>query len=78
MILEGKPNPDMSKKHIVFGSYAMDFVGSDNAMSRGGIPEIALNPSNEHGANYPMRLYTGKRLHIFDWRELPIEDDVNN
>jgi hypothetical protein len=78
MILEGKPNPDMSKKHIVFGSYAMVFVGSDNTMSSRGIPALALNQSNEHGGHYFMSLYTGKRLHSYDWKELPIDDDVIN
>ena len=56
IILEGKPNPDMSKKHILFVSYAMAFIGSDNTMSSRVIPEIALNPSNEHGRNYFMSL----------------------
>ena len=28
MLLEGKPNPDMNKTHIIFGSHAIVFVGS--------------------------------------------------
>ena len=45
-------------------------------MKASSVPEIALNPSNEHGGHYFMSLYSGRRLHSYEWRELPIDEDV--
>jgi hypothetical protein len=75
-IVEAKPNPDFSHKRIVFGSYAIVYTGTDNTMNRRGVPAIALNESNDNGGHYFMSLYTGKRLHSYEWTELPIDDDV--
>jgi hypothetical protein len=75
-IIEGKPNPDFNHQRIVFGSYAIVYTGTDNTMNRRGVPSIALNESNDHGGHYFMSLYTGKRLHSYEWTELPIDDDV--
>jgi len=76
MLLEEKLNPDMNKKHIILGSHAMVFVGSNNTMSRRSVPAIALNESNEHGGHYFMNLYSGKRIHSYEWREIPIDDET--
>jgi hypothetical protein len=75
-IVQGKPNPDMNHKRIVHGSYAMVYVGTKNNMDRRSVPAIALSPSNMHGGHYFMSLYTRKRLHSYEWDELPIDDEV--
>jgi hypothetical protein len=75
-IVQGKPNPDMNHKQIVHGSYAMVYIGTKNNMTRRSMPAIALSPSNMHGGHYFMSLYSGKRLHSYEWDELPIDDDV--
>ena len=76
MIVEGKQNPDMSLKRISFGSHAMVYIGTTNTMKRRAVPAIALDESNDHGGYYFMNLYTGKRLHSYNWEELPIDDET--
>ena len=39
---------------------------------------MAMNASNHHGGHYFMSLYSGKRVHSYNWKELPIDDDVND
>ena len=75
IILEGKPNPNMNNAHISFGSYVFVHIGTDNTMKRRSIPAIALNESNEHGGHYFMNLYTAKKLHSYNWQELPIDNE---
>ena len=75
-IVLGSPKPNMKYKRIVFGSYAMAYAGTSNKMKSRSIPAIALNPSNEHGGHYFISLYTGKRLNSYEWKELPIDEDV--
>ena len=75
-IVEGKPQPNMKHKSIVFGSHAMVFLGSNNRLDARSVPAIALNPSNTHGGYYFMSLYSGKRIHSYHWAEVPIDDDV--
>jgi hypothetical protein len=76
MIVQGLPKPNLQYKRIVYGSYALMYIGTKNDQSTRSIPGIALNPSNEHGGHYFMSLYDGKRLHSYEWKELPIDDDV--
>ena len=47
-IVEVKPNPDICTQRILFGSYALVYIGSDNTMKRRSVPGISLNESNEH------------------------------
>ena len=75
-IVRGTPPIDLSVKSITFGSYSMVFYGSDNIMTQRSVPGIALSPSNEHGGHYFMNFLTGRRLHAFIWKELPITTDV--
>jgi len=75
-IVEGKPKLDMNIKKIVYGTYAMVFIGTKNNMARRSVPAIALYASNLHGGHYFMSLYTGKRLHSYEWEELPIDNEV--
>jgi hypothetical protein len=76
MIVLGKAIPDMKYKRISFGSYAIVYTGTDNTMKQRGVPCIALCESNEHGGHYFMSLYSGKKLHGYEWHELPITDEV--
>ena len=75
MIVERK-NLDFNQERIVFGSYALVYTGTSNNTRRRIIPSIALNKSKYHGGQYLMSLYTGKRLHSYEWTDLPIENDV--
>ena len=75
-IVLGKSRPDFSKPHIAFGSYAMVYNSTNNNMSPRTIPAIALKPSNQHGGSYFMSLLSGKRIHSYHWKELPIPDEV--
>ena len=45
-------------------------------MKRSSVPAIALNKSNDRGGHYFMSIYTVKRLHRYQWTELPIYHDV--
>ena len=75
-IVLGLPKPNMKHKTIVFGAHAMVYTGTNNKMNARSIPAIALNASNEHGGHYFMSLYSGKRIHGYEWRELPIDEEV--
>ena len=76
MIVKGKPNPDFNQERIVFGSYELFYTGTSNGSSIRIIPSIALNESKNHGGHYSMSLYTGKRLHSYEYTKLPIENYV--
>lgn len=75
-IIEGMLKPNMKYRHIVFGSHAMVFIGTNNKMDTRSVPAIALNPSNQHDDHYFMSLYSGKQIHSYNWQEIPIDDDV--
>jgi hypothetical protein len=75
-IVQGIPSPDMNTKRIVYGSYAMVYIGTKNNMTRRSVPAIAMSPSNKHGGHHFMSLYTGKKLHSYEWKELPIDMEV--
>ena len=66
----------MKYRAIVFGAHAMVYFGTNNRMDTRSIPAIALNASNEHGGHYFMSLYSGKRIHSYEWKELPIDEEV--
>ena len=75
-IVLGIPKPNMKHKHIVFGLHAMVYAGKNNKMDAPSLPAIPLNSSNEHGGHYFMSLYSGKRIHSYKWRELPIDEET--
>ena len=77
-IVIGRPKPSFNHKKITFGSYAMVFTETTNTMKRRSVPAIALRESNDHGGFFFMSLHTGKRLHAYEWEELPIDDEVIN
>ena len=75
-IVLGRNKPDLSKKLISFGSYAIVHVQSSSGMKARSIPAIGLYPSNVAGGSYFMSLLTGKRIHAYEWDELPVSDEV--
>ena len=75
-IVLGRSNADFSKPKIAFGTYAFVYTGTNNTMKSRSVPGIALGPSNEWGGHYFMSLYTGKRLHSYHWKSLPMDKDV--
>jgi hypothetical protein len=75
-IVEGREKEDFNKPRISHGSYAMVHKGTTNTMKRRSVPALALQHSNNRGGHYFMSLYTGKRLHSYNWIELPIDDEV--
>ena len=76
MIVEGKGKIDIGLKDIEFGTYAMVYVGTINTTKIRSVTEIVLKTSNKTGGFYLMYLYTGKRIHIYIWYELPIDHKV--
>lgn len=75
-IVTGRGAPDFKYNNIVFGSYAMVHLGTNNTMKPRSVPGIALGPSNEWGGQFFMSLFSGKRLHSYKYTELPIDDEV--
>ena len=75
-IVQGLPKPNMKYKRITYGAHAMVFMGSSNKLNARSVPAVAMNASNEHGGHYFMSLYSGKRIHSYEWKELPIDEDV--
>jgi hypothetical protein len=76
MIVQGLPKTNMRYKRIVYGSYALVYIGTNNDQRARSVQAVALNPSNEHGGHYFMSLYSRKRLHSYEWKKLPIDDDI--
>ena len=75
-VVEGKPKLDLSKYIIVFGAYALVYTDTNNSMKFRAVSGIALRRSNNAGGHYFLNLYSGKRIHGYKWRELPIDDYV--
>ena len=75
-IVEGISKPNMKYKRIVFSTHAMVFIGTNNNIDSRSVPVVALNPSNQYGGHYFMSLYSSKRLHSYNWQDLPIDKDM--
>ena len=75
-IVLGHAKPNMKTKRIPFGSYAMCYTQTSNDMKTRAVPGVALSEANEKGGQYFMNLHTGKRIHAFAWKELPVPDWV--
>ena len=75
-IVLGRGKPDFKYNKIAFGSYAQVYATTTNNMKSRCIPAIALKPSNEWGGHFFMSLWTGKRIHGYNWVELPISEEV--
>ena len=75
-IVLGRNSPDQNNKYLPFGSYTWVQSKTTNTMKTRRIPCIALGPCNEWGSHSFMSLYTGKKLHAYEWTTLPIDEDV--
>ena len=75
-LVEGKPKLDLKRKLIPFGAYALVYTRTTNDNQPRAVPAIALRMSNNAGGHYFMSLHTGKRIHGFQWDELPIDEYV--
>ena len=75
-IVTGRRKPDFSTPYLPFGTYAIVFNGTSNNMTSRGIPAIALKPSNDRGGCYFMSILTGKKIHAYQWHELPTPTEV--
>jgi hypothetical protein len=75
-IVLGSPKPDYTRLKITFGAFAQVYESTTNTTRSRSIGAIALRPSNEKGGYYFMSLSTGKRLHCYQWTELPVPDYV--
>ena len=40
------------------------------------VPDIALYKTNDNGGHNFIYLYKGKRIHVYNWNDLPIHDEV--
>ena len=63
-------------KRIPFGSYTIVYTKTTNIMKARSVPAVALNPSNQSRGYYFMSLYSGRRIHAYDWDEVPINRDM--
>ena len=75
-IVLGYPRPDLSLPFTTFGSYCMVYVGTTNTQKSRAVSAIALRPSNLSGGYYFQSLYSGKRLHAYHWKELPVDAEI--
>eukprot|EP00957_Ditylum_brightwellii_P156119 11883531-Ditylum_brightwellii.AAC.1 len=73
-IVLGRRNPDISRKTIHFGAYAMVHTKTTNNMKQRSTNAIALRASNNKDRYYFMSLYTGAEIHSNNWDPLPIDD----
>lgn len=56
----------------------MVYSGTNNTLDARSVSAIALNSSNQHGGYYFMSLYSDRRIHSYEWKELPIDKEVIN
>ena len=75
-IVEGKPKMDFKRDMIAFGAYALVYTDTSNNNTPRTVPAIALRMSNNAGGHYFMSLHSGKRIHGYKWKELPIDEHV--
>ena len=54
----------------------MVYTGTDYSMNTRAVPAIALRRSNSASGHYFMSLYTGKRIHGYKWKEIPVDEYV--
>ena len=70
MIVQGLPKPNMKYKSIVYGAHTMVYDGTNKNMDTRSIPEISMNSSNKNGLHYFISLYSGKRIHSYECKEI--------
>lgn len=75
-IVEGIGKPDMKKNRVPFGTYVMLYSETNNNMKERGVEAIALSDAGPRSGYYFMSLKSGKQLHGYSWKVLPITDLV--
>ena len=75
-IVLGKSLPDMGRKHISFGLYAMVHIGTNNSMKWMSVPAIARRAPNDNSGYYFMSVYSGREFYRNQWDELSIDDET--
>jgi len=75
-IVLGKSPLDCQYNTIDFGSYVVLYTTTTNDMKRRSVPCIALNLTNSFGGHNFMSLKSGRKLHGYKWKELPMDDWV--
>ena len=75
-IVEGGPKVNMVHWKVYFGSYAMIYIGTMNKIKSRYVPDIAINLSNISGRYFFMKIFTGKRMHRYNWKSLPIIEEI--
>ena len=75
-IVEGEEKLNLGVKIIPVKSYNMVYTGTTNTMRSRSVPGVSLKPSNNNGGQYFMSLYTGNKVQLYIWEELPIDDGV--
>ena len=73
-IVLGRGPLDCQYDTINFGSYVVLYTTTTNDMKHRSVPCIALNPTNNFGGHNFMSLETGRKLHGYKWKELPMDD----
>eukprot|EP00957_Ditylum_brightwellii_P002795 215106-Ditylum_brightwellii.AAC.1 len=73
-IVLGRHNPDIGRKTIHFGAYAMVHTKTTNSMKQRSVNTIALRASNSKDGYYFMSLHTGAEIHSNNRDPLPIDD----
>ena len=71
-IVDGRRKIEYSVKSKKFGSFAYIHLTSENTINSGSIPSVSLRRTNENGCCFFLNLETGKCMHIYNWREIPI------
>ena len=77
-IVLGKPTPYFSKTKICFDAYSLAYTKTKNDMTTRVVTATALQEPNRQGGFYFLSLHSGKQIHSFNMKELPIDDDVIN
>jgi len=75
-IVLGRGKTDCNSLHATFGAYCEVHIGTTNGSEQRSVSAIALRPSNDEGGYYFMSLDSGRRLHGYIWKELPIPNHV--
>ena len=76
MIVEGRVKLDFSNKRVAFGAYVLVYTGTYNDMKGRATPAITLRMSNNDGGYSFISLHTGKRIHGYYWKEIPVDKYV--
>ena len=75
-IVQRMPKKDMGKKNIYFVSHTMVHINRMKIKNCRVVPEISLKASNNSGGYYFYEYIYGGKMHRYNWKELPIPEEV--